>query len=239
MTGPLQIREKMNKSPLCEDTQYCHYHHQVLIGHVQNTGGIKEYEEEVGSQTAERNQRFPKRENIWNWASNEWRHFWKPRASLCRLFLQPEIWMGLPHTVRNEVTARVWAPGWGAHGVWYSVTRWRQRDCATSKSLRWPVCVKGRATDGWAGGRRATTEVPTAWAPCSPGTWLSSTPVLQPGLWDSLPGEGLISGEQALWTEQTRVLKRNSSFYKSPLWGTQPLNLMFVKHPRTKIQILS
>lgn len=35
--GPLQIREKMNKSPLCEDTQYCHYHHQVLIGHVQNT----------------------------------------------------------------------------------------------------------------------------------------------------------------------------------------------------------
>ena len=75
--------------------------------------------------------------------------------------------------------------------------------------------------------------------PCSPGTWLSSTPVLQPGLWDSLPGEGLVSGEQALWTEQTRVLKRNSSFYKSPLWGTQTLNLMFVKHPRTKIQILS
>ena len=93
---------------------------------------------------------------------------------------------------------------------------------------------------GWVGGgRRATTEVPTAWAPCSPGTWLSSTPVLQPGLWDSLPGEGLVSGEQALWTEQTRVLKRNSSFYKSPLWGTQTLNLMFVKHPRTKIQILS
>lgn len=61
MIGPLQIREKMNKSPLCEDTQYCHYHHQVLIGHVQNTGDIKEYEEEVGSQTAERNQGSPKK----------------------------------------------------------------------------------------------------------------------------------------------------------------------------------
>lgn len=33
---------------------------------------------------------------------------------------------------------------------------------------------------------------------------------------------GLISGEQALWTEQTRVLKRNSSFYKSPLWDPAP-----------------
>ena len=89
------------------------------------------------------------------------------------------------------------------------------------------------------GGRRATTEVPTAWAPCSPGIWLNPPPVLQPGLWDSLPGEGLVSGTQALWTEQTRVLKRDSSFYKSPVWGTQPLNLMFVKHPSTKIQILS
>lgn len=133
----------------------------------------------------------------------------------------------------------VWAPGWGAHSVWYSVTRWRQRDCATWKALR-VTSVSQEKGHGWVGGgRRATTEVPTAWAPCSPGTWLSSTPVLQPGLWDSLPGEGLVSGELALWTEQTRALKRNSSFYKSPLWGTQTLNLMFVKHPRTKIQILS
>ena len=88
MIGPLKIKGKMNKSPLCEeDTQYCHYHHQVLIGHVQNTGNIKEYEEEVGSQTVERNQRFLKRENICHWTSNEWRHFLKPRASLCPLFL--------------------------------------------------------------------------------------------------------------------------------------------------------
>lgn len=58
-------------------------------------------------------------------------------------------------------------PGWGINGLWYSVTRWRQRDGATWKAPGWAVWAKKRAGTGGRGKQGCD------WASHSPGTMLT------------------------------------------------------------------